>query len=378
MGRSITAKCFLNGIETQIKRPAGEIVAKDKLKDKTRVISLLCIGDKLFLSYQTDVIDGNFGIQVFSTVDFRLLGELVGLGGVLVSHENGQSILASGLNAIQSPASTYLLDLDLDVLTALPLCYPYQSWGEEKGQIIANVNIVLGDFYQKLSLQQPELSGKTLIPSMLLDLSYLRSVEHLLGQPMLLDLPNRAVRRLLDEDLPISRLGISGSSAIAPRSGIICYINRFMVQAIQIETGKILWRREILKTSSEYFYLPGKLAINSEETRLAITEFPNGSMGWGFTLLDLRSGECIHPQPSTPQALRYAASELAWHPSGWLAIGYSSGKIAHWFPDREEVRTYTGTRRKIFSLAFIDNANCLVVGTVENHLRKFELLLDET
>jgi hypothetical protein len=108
MGRSITVKCTLNGMQTEIKRPAGEIVAKNKLKEKTRTISLLCLGDKLFLSYQTDRIDGNFGIQVFSTIDFQLLRELVGLGGVLISHENGKSILVSGLNAIQSPASTYL------------------------------------------------------------------------------------------------------------------------------------------------------------------------------------------------------------------------------------------------------------------------------
>jgi hypothetical protein len=376
MAQNVIAKCFVNGTQTDIKRPAGQIVAKGQLKERTRTTSFLCIGDELFLSYETDRIDGNFGIQKFSTRNFELLAELVGLGGVLIGHEQGETILASGLNALQSPASTYFLDLDLNVLAAIPLRYPYQSWGGRRGQVIAHVNDVLDDFYLQMPLKQPDTSDRSLIPSIIPDLSFLKDVGYLVSQPIRVDLLNHSAQRLLEEDLAPETFGVFTRNAIAPKSGIICYCTLHQLQAIQIETGQILWRRSIPKNPYG-IYVNRILDINPEETLLAINDFPNNEMDSGLVLINLHSGECVYPISETPKALRYKASAIKWHPTGWLAIGYSSGELAHLFPDRKEIHIYNGTRRKIFSIAFIDDAKSLIIGTIENHLRRFELSPDE-
>lgn len=86
--------------------------------------------------------------------------------------------------------------------------------------------------------------------------------------------------------------------------------------------------------------------------------------------------ELVADHPEIQPLLAQSIGALAWHPSGWLAAGSSSGCIAH-VQRNGRVRIYRGAPKGIQAMLFVEDGAALLVGGTEKHLRVYPLLDDE-
>lgn len=156
------------------------------------------------------------------------------------------------------------------------------------------------------------------------------------------------------------------------------------VGALHLSTGEKKWELELAREPSnvhDVFHIYAfDLSPNGRFLAaggIAADEFANEE----FVIVDTSTG-CILYRTALSRRLKSLTKQasaihaIKWHPSGWCAVGMSSGFLAHITLDGN-IRAYKGSGKRIRALEFIDNNSTLLVGSEEKQFRKWRLLPDE-
>jgi hypothetical protein len=101
-------------------------------------------------------------------------------------------------------------------------------------------------------------------------------------------------------------------------------------------------------------------------------------------VLDAATGEFLHRQAlgALPARVGMSSSSrtalrcLAWHPSGWLAVGSAAGFVFH-LDTEWNARVYRGSERSVEALTFVEEGRSLLAAGAAPGFRCWELLDDE-
>jgi hypothetical protein len=150
------------------------------------------------------------------------------------------------------------------------------------------------------------------------------------------------------------------------------------IAAVSVADWGIRWRIGLGDNTGPRFFSAYAMALSEDGRYLAV----GGLAGYGnrehtLVILDATSGE-VSPAGRPLGRLLGSTSvrSLAWHPTGWLAVGTSAGRVAH-VDLAGQVRIYKGAGKGVESLLFIEGGRRLLLCGAEKHFRVWPLLEDE-
>jgi hypothetical protein len=180
-------------------------------------------------------------------------------------------------------------------------------------------------------------------------------------------------RSVLNE--PLAHRG-AGHLCLSADRATLYFATTTDVGAVDLAKGVVIWRQALGTYARGDFVNIYALALSADGRRLAAGGIASGAYAdRALAILDAGNGKIEHARGMRGIGGTSIRS-LAWHPSGWLAAGSSSGAVAH--VNREgRLRVYKAAAKGVEALLFQDSASALLVGGNEKQLRWYELLEDE-
>ena len=167
-----------------------------------------------------------------------------------------------------------------------------------------------------------------------------------------------------------------------PARGVLYFGDWTHVAALDLQTRAMRWQTA-LAPSWDYYSLRD-IAVSLDGAYVAAIASRADPAQLALVILASESGAVVHSRPLGRElaalGLLSGASTalrcLTWHPGGWLAVGTSSGVVAHL--DRAwNLRAYKASPRGVEALAFTEDGRELLVAGCEKAVRRWELLPDE-
>jgi WD40 repeat protein len=356
---TVPMTAFVGGKKVERARPKGKIVGKDQPRDYFQQIFPIPDG-RILVGYRGRYIDSPFGLQIRGGHDLAVQAELPGAAGPFSLRD--RKLLASGPLCGGYQSSVRVVDLDtLSILDTFPVCRPY-LWldGRFVGQTPS-----FPSFEKK-----PHVD-----PSLLKRHPSLRPwVENDHGHKLLLLGRSGAVENALDAALVGPEYPVFKHLSLSPDGKTLYACTERSVAAVSLSDWSIRWRSQLGDNTGPRFFTAYAMALDGDG-HLAV----GGLAGHAkmLVVLDARTGKALTIGKGLGR-LRGNTSirSLAWHPTGWLAVGTASGRVAHVDADGH-IRTYKGASKGVESLAFIEGGRSLLVCGPERQLRIWPLLKDE-
>lgn len=344
-------------------RPRGRIVAKDQPRSAVRSLHLLADA-RIALGFAGGTVASPRGLQLRDGADFRLVREVIGAGHPVAPAPGGRFFLGSG----GDEGSCHVVDLNAGSnIDGFPLQAPY-LWLDPPRED--------GTGGRFLAKTPPHAFGTTRSEAHPAWISAHPFLAPLLDRPMQLvvvDRDARSARFLLTKDM-VDR---GANHLCLSHDGSRLYLaTQTEVSAVEVSTGAEIWRQAVGTYGSESFVSIYALALSADGQHLASGGIAAGRQSeQALTILDAATGKfrfAIGMSTIGGTSIR----SLAFHPSGWVAAGSSSGMLALVKPDGRR-RVFTGAPRGLEALMFVDDGAALLVGGAEKQLRLYGLLDDE-
>lgn len=357
------------GARVQGSRPRSIIVAKDQAR--TAVRSLHDLGDGVVaLGFAGGTIGSPRGLQLRSGPQWTLVNEVLGAGRTLAPAPGGRFLLAAGALAGGYEAACHIVDREIEgEIDGYPLSAPY-LWLSPPDEDGAG-----GSFIAKIPPHQYGMARSLAAPALVAAHPWSAA---LLDRPMQLVLVDRAARdgRLfLERGLPYRG---AEHLAASPDGARVYFATQTTVGAVSASDGVVLWEQAIGGYGQRDFVSIYALAISADGRYLAIGGIAAGAQsGRALCVLDTETeaGDIVLSL-STAEIGGTSIRSLAWHPSGWLAAGSSSGEIAFVRLDGQ-LRIFSGAPKGIEAMLFVDGGASLLVGGSEKQLRLHPLFDEE-
>jgi hypothetical protein len=359
-----------------LSRPRSRILAKDHARGvvgsigRGAVHSIVARGDgAIAVGFGSGTAASAPALQYRDGPDYNLSMQIAGYGNELEVAPERPFMLASGRLQEGDEAACHLFDATLPILLdSYPLRTPYR-WLEAPredgagGRFLARTPAL--DHETKQTIADPELVAAHPEIAPFLDRA---------GVLLEIDRDAKSARPLLHEELP--QEGRAEHLCVSPDRATLYLATRTDVVAVDLRSGKALWKRQIGTYGASQFVSIYALALSPDGALLATGGIAAGQQsGRALTLLDARSGEILVSMEARSIG-GSSITALAWHPRGWLAAGGSSGAIGHVTRHRR-LRVYKGSPKGIRALLFVDDGAALLAGGAENGLRLYTMLDDE-
>jgi len=362
------------GRETkEVARPKARIVAKDSNDGYCR--TLVPDGEGGWIAGFVE--NPRFNVHrppslQFRNADVELVHELVGLGGSVAANPSRRLALTSGPMLSGAYGVTQLVDLDeRSVIDSYPTRPPFVWLDEHTFCALApSPDYSSG---RDAVLGPPPRTAKDLLTPQFRAL-YQRATFR-----GILRVDTRTRELTVVGDAPICDETNAGPRTLAASlDGNSLFVGtQTGLWSLEASTGSVRWRRSLGRYDGERAFHSIQALAPSPCGRYVATASVGTTLGHPHELVVARVED-----GSTVLALelqRIAGSTpcaLAWHPSGWLAVGTTAGAVAL-LDLGGTVRSFKASPRGIDSLVFSpDGASLLVAGT-EKAFRVFALLPDE-
>jgi len=187
-----------------------------------------------------------------------------------------------------------------------------------------------------------------------------------------------------------AQLAVTGDGAVA-----IVHTSDYGVYSrlvgFSVATGELVWSQPALTEKKRLFREPCRAAATSPCGRLAAFASAPGPRGRlvvriadnalpedvNLTVLDTATGRVVLALDTRELGSDKAPNALCFHPSGWLAVGFGDGRVAHVTMTGSST-VYRAVSRAISALAFTsDGARLLVGGSDPRGLCAVELTAAE-
>jgi len=339
-------------------RPKGRIVGKDQPQTCYRDFLPLADG-RVLVAYRGRYIDSPFGLQIRGNDDFKVLAHLPKASGPLSLRPDGK-LLASGPLSGGYESSMHRVDLpSLKIEDTWPLADPF-LW--------------LPGATERFVAQTPRPRVTALIAKHPLLREALNSPKNRL----LFVGPNDVVDHDLDSALIGPEYPVFKHLALSPDGTTLYAATESSLGAISLSDYSIRWRVQVGDNSRTGTVTPYALALSPDGRYLAA-----GGIAFRavyertLMILDATTGRFVSAANEVGRALgNTSIRSLAWHSSGWLAAGTSSGQLLH-VDLKGHIRIYKGASKSIEALAFVDEGRSLLVAGAEAYFRVWPLLDDE-
>jgi hypothetical protein len=347
-------------------RPKCRIVGKDQARQPYRDLLLLPDAHVL-VGYRGRFITSPFGLQIRGGNDLAVANELPEAAGPFSLRGDGL-LLASGPLAGGYESSVRTVDLaTLAVRDTFPVRRPY-LWLAGRPERLVGQTPAFPHFHDR-----PHVD-----PALLDRLPPLRRWAEDRTSRLLLVEPNSRVSQALDAAAVGPEYPEFRHLALSPDGTTLYAATERSVAAVSLADWAILWRVRLGDNTGPGFFSAYAMALRPDGRLLAV----GGLAGYDnrehtLAILEATTGEVVPAGKGLGRILGSTSiRSLAWHPSGWLAAGTSSGRLAH-VDLSGAVRTYKGAGQGIESLLFVDGGRSLLTCGAEKHLRAWPLLEDE-
>jgi WD40 repeat protein len=354
------------GKKAQQARPKGRIAGKDQPRQPYRDLLLLPDG-RVLVGYRGRYITSPFGLQVRGGNDLAVLNELPDAAGPF-SLRGGGLLLASGPLTEGYESTIRKVDLPrLAVLDMLPVRRPYLWLPGRPERLVGQTPKFLA------FRERPHVD-----PALLDRHPQLRRWAEDRTTRLLLVGPDGGVSQALDAAAVGPEYPEFKHLALSPDGATLYAATESSVAAVSLGDWSIQWRAQLGDNDGPRFFSAYAMALSPDGRLLAI----GGLAGYDNrehtpVLLDAATGEAAPTAKGLGRVLGGTSiRSLAWHPSGWLAVGTASGRVAH-LDLSGAVRSYKGAGQGIESLLFMDQGRSLLVCGAEKQFRVWPLLEDE-
>lgn len=193
------------------------------------------------------------------------------------------------------------------------------------------------------------------------------------------------VEQTLRLDLDARRSAVLGArrallrhAAVTPDGATLVCVADEAISAIDLATGARRWHRAYGPSTQTAVFGFSAFALSPDGCRVAAGGI--ASEPWpDLVVLDVATGETVWSRPLAESLASLCGHSnvhsLAWHPSGWLAVGNGAGWIFHVEPDTGTLRAYAVGKVGVKSLCF--RGDELLFGTSDSKVRALPLLEDE-
>ncbi|MGP3992118.1 WD40 repeat domain-containing protein [Streptomyces sp. 3N207] len=176
-------------------------------------------------------------------------------------------------------------------------------------------------------------------------------------------------RRLHDMVYVGAQLAVSGDGETA----VACAGSRAM--GFSLTTGEVRWVTPPSSKANWDFHTHWRAAAASPCGRLTAVcggEFSSETLG--LVLIDAVTGRLLLALNNTALGSSATPSALCFHPSGWLAVGFTDGKVTHLTPSGSATSPYRALSGAVHGMAFSpDGSTLLVGGSDKRGIRAVEL-----
>jgi WD40 repeat protein len=357
---------FIVGKKSEQARVKCRIVGKDQARQPYRDLHLLP-DSRVLVGYRGRYIDSSFGLQVRAGKELAVEAELPGAAGPFSVHD-GRLLLAAGPLAGGYEASVRKVDLPrLAILDTLPVRQPY-LW------LAGRLERLVGQ-----TPKFPSFKDRPHVDPALLDHhpDLRRWAEDRTTRLLLIE-QDGTVSQTLDAATVGPEYPEFRHLAHSPDGAILYVATEGSVAALSVDDWKVRWRTQLGDNDGPHFFAVYAMALSPDGSRLAVGGLASyANEDHLLVLLDVATGEAVPTAKGLGRVLGSTSiRSLAWHPSGWLAAGTASGRLAH-FELSGAIRMYKGAGGGIESLLFIDGGKSLLVCGSEKHFRVWPLLEDE-
>jgi hypothetical protein len=360
MARSVAGK------KVEQARPGGRIVGKDRPRQPYRDLALLPDG-RVLVGYRGGFLTSPFGLQLRAGGHLAVTADLPDAAGPFSLRGDGL-LLASGPLAGGYESSVRTVDVaTLAVLDTFPVRRPY-LWLPGKAR----------RFLGQTPAFPPFLKGPHVDPALLDRHPQLRRWVEDGTTRLLLVEPTGKVSRSLEAAAVGPEYPEFRHLDLSPDGATLYAATERSLAAVSLEDWTPRWRRRLGDNAGPRFFTAYAMALRQDGRLLAVGGLAgHRNLEHTLVILDAATGE-VDPagQPLGRVLGSTSIRSLAWHPSGWLAAGTSSGLVAH-LDLAGTIRTYKGAGRGVESLLFIDGGRSLLVCGAEKHFRVWPLLEDE-
>jgi hypothetical protein len=357
---------FVAGKKVEQARPKCRSVGKDRPCQPYRDLHLLPDG-RVLVGYRGRYIDSPFGLQLRAGGDLAVAEELAGAAGPFSLRADGL-LLASGPLAGGYESSVRKVDLaTLTVRDTLPVRQPY-LWLAGRGERLVGQTPVFPHFRER-----PHVA-----PALLDRHPPLRRWAEDRTTRLLQVEPEGNVSQALDAAAVGPEYPEFKHLALSPEGATLYAATERSVAAVSLADWSIRWRVRLGDNDGPRFFSAYAMALGPDGRFLAVGGLAgHDNREHTLTILDATTGEVAAAGKGLGRVLGSTSiRSLAWHRSGWLAAGTSSGRLAH-LDLSGKVRTYKGAGQGIESLLFLDGWRSLLACGAEKHFRVWPLLEDE-
>jgi hypothetical protein len=346
-------------------RPKCRIAGKDQPRQPYRNLCLLPDG-RVLVGYRGRYISSPFGLQIRAGNDLAVTEELPAAAGPFSLRDN--LLLASGPLAGGYESSTCKVDLGtLAVLDTFPVRQPFLWLAGQPERFVGQTP------------NFPEFQERPHVDPVLLDRHPpLRQWAEDRTTQLLLIGPGGNVERSLDAAAVGPEYPEFKHLALSPDGATLYAATERSIAAVSLADWSVQWRKQLGDNAGPRFHSIYAMSLRPDGHYLAaggLAGYDNSDQT--LAILETRTGNVV---PAGKQLGRVFGStsirSLAWHPSGWLAVGTAAGRMAHVDLDGR-IRCYKGAGQGIESLLFIDGGRSLLLCGAEKHFRVWPLLKDE-
>lgn len=164
-------------------------------------------------------------------------------------------------------------------------------------------------------------------------------------------------RRLHDMVYVGAQLAVSGDGETA----VACAGTRAM--GFSLTTGEVRWVTPPSSHANWDFHTHWRAAAASPCGRLTAAcggEFSSETLG--LVLIDAVTGRLLLALNNAALGSSATPSALCFHPSGWLAVGFTDGKVTHVTPSASATSPYRALSGAVRGMAFSPDGSTLLVG----------------
>jgi len=152
------------------------------------------------------------------------------------------------------------------------------------------------------------------------------------------------------------------------------------VGALELSTGKIIWKKQLGVYDEAQLFSIYAFSLSPDGKHLAVGGMANN--GKEFSLLNAKDGSVVYEENLSELLSQHGIAKsssiscFAWHPQGWLAIGFGNGCIAH-LDAQFSLRTYQAGKSSVNAITFFHDGKTLFAASSDRTIRSFPLLEDE-
>lgn len=354
----------LDGDEQASARPRSKIVGKDGPRERIESIVTLPDG-RIAVGYGGIYAGSIRGLQIRSSETLGLLLDVPGLAPKHCFRSDYERLLTAGPLHEGQQSCMRLVDCEnWEIADEFPLPYPF-GWLPD-GRILASTpapkfhSNEKGFWYEGVHATEENLERHPWLS----DLVYEKDTL------LVIDVENRIAKKLTEDLLHLDKeWNELRELTIDERQ--VYYGTESTIGAVDINSGVIIWQIHMARDEGWEHYSPQSMAISPDGKLLAIGAFCARDVHDNVLILEAATGKTV-----LSVSFDSSINVVAWHPSGWLAIGSGDGLIRGLTMDGS-FRVWKGATRAVHAICFDKDATQMLVGGSEKQLRRWQLLDDE-